>query len=161
MLIIGGIILYYENYQNLFAPLLIISAIFTLWLSQDVPRSKLLTAGLIASIIGIIFSAILTKISFFHELRYNPSFQSGNDIIGYLSGVTFFLGMIFLLMLGYIFLGISMMRSPDFPKISGLLFILAGIVAINSNIAGPMLGAAGLFWLGLPLRTLLRFAFQG
>ncbi len=157
---IGGLVLSTGNYNNLFASLLIILSIIGFWLSQEHPRSKLSTIGLVTSILGIIFSVMITSgNSYFYQLRNDPSLRTGNNVIGFLFGVTSFCGMLLFLILGFIFLGISILRSSDLPKLVGVFFILAGIVAFASNAAGIMLGIAGIIWLSTPLKAALRTMF--
>ena len=146
ILIIGGISLFLMGYQNIFTSASIIGALVCLWFSQNPPRQKLFTIGLFASIAGILFSASINLFPIFRELRNtNPTIQPTN-LAWYFSGTTLFCGMILVLMLGFIFLGISVIQSSSLPKASGVFFIGGGIIAIEAHIAGIMLALSGLSW---------------
>ena len=145
-LIIAGIILFFIGFQNVFVPILIIGALSCLWFSQNPPRQKLSTIGLVASSVGILFIASLNLFPIFHEIRNtSPTIRFTNPI--YFSGMAFFCGMSLVNILGFILLGISIIQDSNFPKALGVSFIIAGIVPIGSVTTGPILTISGLFWL--------------
>jgi hypothetical protein len=147
-LIISGVVLAIFNYQNALAPTMIVATLVCLWFSQSPPRPKLLTIGLIASIIGIIFAACINVFPVFLNIRNtNPMTQPATNLIGYFSGVSFFCGMILILMAGFILIGISFLRSSSSTKASGIFFILGGLVSFAANAAGVMIALSGLSWL--------------
>jgi hypothetical protein len=145
-LILAGIVLSFLGYPNAFTAILAIGALLCLWASQIPPRPKLWTAGLVACIFGILFSACFNLFPIFHEIRNTtPTSLSPTNIIWYLSGASFFCGMIFALMAGYILMGISILRSASLPKSVGVLLIVEGILSIYFFLAGIVLVVAGLF----------------
>jgi hypothetical protein len=147
-LMVGGSALSIMNYQNIFASTLVIAALICLWFSQKAHRSKLFLIGLCASITGILFAATLNLFPIFLKIRNtDPTSQPAANLVSYLSGATFFCGMILILMSGFILIGISCLRTASLPKASGVFFVLGGFVAFSPGPAGFMLALSGLSWL--------------
>jgi hypothetical protein len=159
-LCVGGFVLFAYNYDNPFEPPLIILAVIGYWLSQENPRPRLLTFGSIFCIFGIIGIFIVGDNQFFYRLRYDPSMQTGTNVIVYILGVSLFFDLILLQMGGFILWGISILRSSSLPKTIGILIILAGIVAVASHTAGVSLGIAGIIWLITSIQVLYRAAHR-
>jgi len=148
LLIVGGLILSLTNYQNVFASSLIIAALICLWLSQNRPRPKLLTIGICFSITGILFVTYIDLIPIFSDIRYSDLVAQPASYLGYFfAGVLIFFAMVFILMTGFVVTGILMFRSSSLSNASGVLFILAGMIAFSARVTSVMFLLSGLIWL--------------
>lgn len=153
LLIVGGVVLSLTNYQNIFAPTLIIAGLICLRLSQNRPRPKLLTIGISFSISGILFVACIDLFPIFSNIRNSDlALQSPSYPVYFYTGVLIFFAMIFMLMSGFMIAGIAILRSSSLPKASGVFFILTGMVAFAANVDGVMLTLSGLIWFREVLR---------
>jgi hypothetical protein len=143
----GGCFVWAFGYQNPLASGLSLAGLAGWWYSQSHRTSKMALAGLVLSSSGLLFAASLSFLPYFHDLRgTDPQALHLSRQTWYWSGVMFFFGMFFALMVGLVLLGISSWRSASTRGAQSVFLVLTGLVSISPSLMGLLLAATGVTW---------------
>jgi hypothetical protein len=120
--------------------------------------------GLVAFIVASIATGLMGGLLFFIEsiilpvAAANPAFASladpASDLYRGTLVIPVYLGTCLLLAIGYVLLGMAVLRSSDFPRIAGYLIIVGGFLSALPVPPAPVIVViTGVFLLGTGLAT--------